>query len=169
VSNHRVVAVQGDITRQVVDVIVNAANRELCGGGGVDGAIWDAAGADEMRQACREIGGCETGDAVFTPAFELRAKWVIHTVGPVWIGGGRLGEPEQLASCYRNSLELADKLECHSIAFPAISTGVYGYPPELAADIAVANCRSTPLKNIALIRLVAFDADTLELYLNRLG
>jgi len=128
--------VQGDITRVQVDVIANAANSGLRGGGGVDGAIHRAAGP-ELLQACRAIGGCPTGSAVLTPAFgKLQAKFVAHAVGPVWRGGGG-GEAELLAGAYRRCLELAAGEGCDSIAFPSISTGVYGYPVEQAAPIAV--------------------------------
>jgi O-acetyl-ADP-ribose deacetylase len=157
----RLEAVRGDITAETVDAIVNAANTSLLGGGGVDGAIHRAAGP-ELLEACRPLGGCPTGDAKATPGFRLPARWVIHTVGPVWRGGGA-GEADLLASCYRRSLEVADELGARSVAFPAISTGVYGYPAEEAADIAVATLRSTPT-SVELVRLVAFDDRTLRLY-----
>ncbi len=157
----RIEAVQGDITREPVDAIVNAANGSLLGGGGVDGAIHRAAGP-ELLQACRPLGGCATGDAKATPAFRLPATWVIHTVGPVW-SGGRQGEPEQLASCYRRSLAVADELGARSVAFPAISTGVYGYPREQAARVAVETLRSASTA-VEMVRLVAFDAETRRLY-----
>jgi O-acetyl-ADP-ribose deacetylase (regulator of RNase III) len=157
----KIEAAQGDITRERVDAIVNAANSSLLGGGGVDGAIHRAAGP-ELLDACRPLGGCATGDAKATPGFRLPARWVIHAVGPVWSGGGR-GEEELLASCYRRSLEIADQLGARSVAFPAISTGVYRFPKDLAARIAVDTIRSTPAA-VELVRLVAFDAETYRLY-----
>ena len=157
----RLEATQGDITRQRVDAIVNAANSSLLGGGGVDGAIHRAAGR-ELLEACRQLGGCPTGEARSTAGFRLPARWVIHTVGPVWSGGKR-GEPELLASCYRRSLEVADELGIRSVAFPAISTGAYGFPGQLAAEIAVNTVRSAKTE-VELVRLVAFDAETFVLY-----
>jgi O-acetyl-ADP-ribose deacetylase (regulator of RNase III) len=126
----------GDITQLTVDAIVNAANSRLAGGGGVDGAIHRAAGWEQLQAACRKLGGCQTGDAKITPGFALPAKHVIHTVGPVY-GDGQHGEPELLASCYRRSLEVAAENGCKTVAFPAISTGIYGYPFEEATEIAL--------------------------------
>jgi O-acetyl-ADP-ribose deacetylase (regulator of RNase III) len=158
----RLEAVLGDITEQDVDAVVNAANQGLAGGGGVDGAIHRAAGARQLQDACRAIGGCATGDAVATPGFALRARWIIHAVGPRYRDGAH-GEPELLASCYRRCLEVADDLDVRTIAFPAISTGIYGYPPTDAAEIAVTTLRETPT-SVELARLVAFDAATITLY-----
>jgi O-acetyl-ADP-ribose deacetylase (regulator of RNase III) len=166
VSAPSIEAFLGDITAQEVDAVVNAANSALAGGGGVDGAIHRAAGAADLHAACAAIGGCPAGEAVATAAFRLPARWIIHTVGPVWAGGTR-GEPDILASCYRRSLAVADELGARSVAFPAISTGVYGYPPDLAAAVAVTTVRGTDT-GVELIRLVAFDHATQARYLNLL-
>ena len=131
----RIEILEGDITRLDVDAIVNAANKTLLGGGGVDGAIHRAAGP-ELRDACKQLGGCETGEAKITPGFGLPARYVIHTVGPVW-GGGERGENRLLAGCYRNAFALAEAHGLASIAYPAISTGAYGFPPDRAALIAL--------------------------------
>ncbi|MFP5317441.1 MAG: O-acetyl-ADP-ribose deacetylase [Acidimicrobiia bacterium] len=157
----RIEAVQRDLTKETVDAIVNAANRSLLGGSGVDGAIHRAAGP-ELLEACRALGGCETGDAKATPGFALPARWVIHTVGPVY-RGGRSGEADLLASCYRRCLEVADEVGARSVAFPAISTGVYGYPKAEAAEIAVEMLLNAATL-VELVRLVAFDEATLRLY-----
>ena len=160
-------AVQGDITRERVDAVVNAANQALAGGGGVDGAIHRAAGSHQLQEACAALGGCETGDAKPTPGFGLAARWIIHAVGPRY-RDGRHGEPALLAACYRRSLEVAEELGAKSVAFPAISTGIYGYPHEEAATIAVDTIRTTPT-TVDLVRLVAFDERSLRLYEERLA
>ena len=146
-------AVQGDITTLQVEAIVNAANSSLLGGGGVDGAIHRAAGP-ELVHECRLLGGCKTGDAKVTRGYRLPAQYIIHTVGPVWRGGGN-GEPELLASCYRRCVELAGEKGVASIAFPSISTGIYGYPIELAASIAIRSVRSS-LAQESSVREVIF-------------
>ena len=162
----RLEAALGDITAERVDAVVNAANRHLRGGGGVDGAIHRAAGAAVLQAACRAIGGCPPGQAVVTDGFGLPARFIIHTVGPVWEGGAA-GEPETLASCYRSAMAVADELGARSVAFPAISTGVFGYPPGQAAEVAVTTVRAADT-DVTLVRFVAFDAATLERYLELL-
>ena len=152
----------GDITAMRVDAVVNAANHLLAGGGGVDGAIHRAAGWDELQDACRRLGGCEPGQAKATPGFALPARWIIHAVGPVW-RGGQTGEPDVLASCYRAALAVADGLGAASVAFPAISTGAYGFPRRLAAEIAVTTLRSSATA-VARVVLVAFDGETAATY-----
>jgi O-acetyl-ADP-ribose deacetylase (regulator of RNase III) len=159
--------VRGDITEQDVDAIVNAANKSLLGGGGVDGAIHRAAGP-ELLAECRTLGGCETGEAKVTKGYRLPARYVIHTVGPVWYGGDQ-GEPELLASCHRRALELAAELGCRSVAFPAISTGVYGYPVELAAPIAIAAVRESQRPPVELVCFVLFGDDHYRVFERALG
>ena len=156
----------GDITKLDVDAIVNAANNSLLGGSGVDGAIHRAAGP-KLLEACRPLGGCRTGDAKTTPGFDLPAAWVIHTVGPVWHGGDD-GEPALLASCYRRSIEEADRVGARTVAFPAISTGVYGYPKADAAHVAVDTLTSLD-SDVQEVILVAFDPETADLYERALG
>jgi O-acetyl-ADP-ribose deacetylase (regulator of RNase III) len=158
----KIVAVQGDITLEQVDAVVNAANESLVAGGGVDGAIHEAAGEHDLSEALRAFGTCRAGDAKATAGFRLPARFIIHTVGPVWRDGSH-GEADLLASCYRRCLEVADEIGARTVAFPAISTGAFAYPELPAAEIAVRTIRSTPTA-VRLVRLVAFDAHTFELY-----
>ena len=154
--------VRGDITRLEVDAVVNAANSSLLGGGGVDGAIHRAAGP-ELLAACRAMHGCATGDAKATPGFRLPAKWIFHAVGPVW-GDGSEGEDDLLRSCYVRCLELAEKHGCESVAFPAISTGIYGFPKERAARIAVATVRAHEAGSVRRVFFCCFDEATAKIY-----
>lgn len=162
--------VEGDITALQVDAIVNAANERLAGGGGVDGAIHRAAGQRELQAACRAIGGCPTGEVRLTPGFALPARAIIHAVGPVWQGGAA-GEDELLASCYRNAMALAAEQGFASIAFPAISCGVYGFPPERAVPIAVREVRAALARPTSVRRVIfcCFDAAMAELYRRELA
>lgn len=157
------IVVKGDITTEQVDAIVNAANESLLGGGGVDGAIHRAAGP-ELLEECRTLGGCATGDAKVTAGYRLPAKWVIHTVGPVWRGGSA-GEEALLASCYRRSLEEAVRVGAHTVAFPTISAGMYGYPIGEATRVSVETVAVSAPPDITEVRFVAFNDDTYDGYL----
>ena len=165
----RIQVVEGDITKQAVDAIVNAANTSLLGGGGVDGAIHRAAGP-ELLAECRSLGGCPTGQAKITKGYRLSAKFVIHTVGPVWQGGGH-GEDELLASCYRNTLALAAQHGIRTMAFPSISTGAYGFPMDRAARIAVAEIRKFLRGEVSVekVLLVCFGQAALQVHKSALG
>lgn len=161
---HKLEIVRGDITQFSVDAIVNAANNSLLGGGGVDGAIHRAAGP-ELLAACKKLHGCATGEARITPGFRLPARWVIHTVGPVWRGGDN-GEDELLAKCYQSCFALAERYALRSIAFPSISTGAYGFPVERAAKIALTEMRQALENNTVLEQMlvVAFNAHVYDCY-----
>ena len=162
--NDRIVAIEGDITCQKVDVIVNAANHSLLGGGGVDGAIHRAAGP-ELLEECKKLNGCQTGEAKITSAYRLPATWVIHTVGPVWHGGAE-GEDRLLANCYRNSLMLAQRCFARTIAFPSISTGAYRFPIDRASRLAVREIQNFLLENTSIEQVIiaCFDHETYGVY-----
>ncbi|KPK82744.1 MAG: hypothetical protein AMS27_14155 [Bacteroides sp. SM23_62_1] len=163
-TSDRIQILQGDITTLKIDAIVNAANTSLLGGGGVDGAIHRAAGTGLLDE-CKTLGGCLTGDAKITSGYNLPAKFVIHTVGPIWKGGNS-NEDKLLASCYRNSLRIAENMKLLSIAFPNISTGVYGFPKERAAAIAIREVKAflETNKEIKKVIFVIFDQENLEIY-----
>jgi O-acetyl-ADP-ribose deacetylase (regulator of RNase III) len=160
----RISLVEGDITREIGDAVVNAANTTLLGGGGVDGAIHRAAGP-QLLEECRRLDGCPTGEAKVTAGHRLPARWVIHTVGPVWRGGGQ-GEETLLARCYRNCLALARERNMNSVSFPSISTGAYGFPVEKASEIALREITTFLNRHTvpARIRIVCFDGQTLQAY-----
>jgi len=162
--NAQINLIQGDITQLEIDAIVNAANTGLLGGGGVDGAIHRAAGK-QLLEKCRTLNGCPTGDAKITKGYNLPAKHVIHTVGPVW-NGGKYNEKELLTGCYKNSLQLAIENNCRTIAFPNISTGVYRFPKDIAAQIAISTVKSFIEKNtiIEKVIFVCFDKENFEIY-----
>lgn len=168
--SRRLEVVKGDITTMPADAIVNAANNSLLGGGGVDGAIHRAAGK-ELLAECATLGGCETGEAKITKGYRLAAKYVIHTVGPVWYGGMK-AEPELLDRCYKNSFTLARKNGVKTLAFPSISTGVYGYPVEQAAKIAMKRLKEmladTPMEQMEKVTMVCFDDRTYQAYVSEL-